>query len=382
MPTISRPARNATLGVALIFALLGTIAAWRNLTAADLPATTDTSVSLRNLPANQWIKYHEERPAGWSRQAHAGIAFDSKRGTLLIFGSDTHGGDWDNAVHEFNPKLKRWDTHQAAAKPETYRSDASGAPIAGTKVLQPWAMHTYDTIEYHPGLDALVVMSTTEHNPGPGPVPGITRQPTWIYDLSKRVWRPFENAGQPTPSFFAGSSAYDERRGVVVAYRYAVWELDIASGSWRRASAESHHEIHHTMAYDQRRGELFVFGDYRATNVVWSYRPGAKIGDAGTWTQHQPKGDPCPPYSTVPVAYDAAAGVFVLVVDNVEPNATTASTYLYDPEADTYKKLRGADLPRVAMNYMMAWDKNNRVAFLVTGVANGNVTVWAMRPQK
>jgi hypothetical protein len=342
------------------------------------------ATQLRNLPPNRWVKYHEERPGNWSRQGHAGIAYDSRRGTLLVFGSDTHGQDWDNAVHEFDPRRKRWETHQPVAGPETYRVDADGTPVAGTGAVRPWAMHTYDAIEYHPGLDALVVMSTTEHNPAP--VPGMGRQPTWLYHLATRHWEPLANAGRAAPAFFGGSAAFDERRGVLVAYRHGLWELDAAQRTWRKASAETHHGMHHTMAYDSRRGASYVFGDYRATNDMWRYTPGASAGKQGSWTKLRPQGDPCPPYTTVPVAYDAAQDVFILMVDDATAGARSpagsASTYLYDPDANAYRKLPGAELPRMGMNFMMAWDRRHEVALLVTGGWEGTVTVWALKARK
>ena len=375
---------TAAAAVALAAAVA---AAWLSRPSDDLPPEVENALQLRNLPANRWVKYHEERPGGWRRQGHAGMAFDSRRGSLLIFGSDTHGEDWDNAVHEFQPGPKRWETHYAAAGPETYRADEAGRPVAGKGTLLPWAMHTYDAIEYHPGLDALVVMATTEHNPRAAQVPGLAQQPTWIYELSTRRWRAFANQGRPSPSFFGGSSAYDERRHALMAYRGAIWELDLAAGEWRRA-ADGHHQLHHTMVYAPARGAAFVFGDYRPTNAIWSYRPGASIGEAGRWERHQPGGDPCPAYGIVPVAYDAARDVFVLVVDDVAPgsmskrSARSASTYLYDPAANTYTRLPDADLDPVGMNFMMAWDSRHQVVFLVTGDHEGVVTVWAMRPAR
>lgn len=355
---------------------------------AELPAEVDNSLQLLNLEPNRWFKYHEERPGNWSRQGHAGIAFDGKRGALLIFGSDTHNEDWDNAVHEFDPRRRRWQTHQAPAGPQTYRVDETGAAVAGTGSPMPWAMHTYDAIEYHPQLDALVVMSTTEHNPAVGQTPQIRRQPTWIYDLTSRQWRQFDNGGQPGPSFFGGSAAFDEKRGLLVAYRHGLWEMDLAAGIWRRATAERHHGMHHTMAYDTRRGLLFVFGDYRATDEVWSYAPGAVAGEQGSWTLHRPKKGSCPRVSSAPVAYAAAQDVFVLVADDVEPGppprpkASGALTYLYDPAAEACARLPAADLPPVGMNFMMVWDSNHQVVFLVTGDGRGAVTVWALKPRR
>jgi hypothetical protein len=379
--------RYLLLGSVVVILLAAAVTFWSARKSQDLPPELENALQLRNLPPNRWVRYFESRPGSWSRQGHAGMAFDTRRGSLLIFGSDTHGTDWDNAVHEFQPRLKRWETHYAAVGPESYRVDEVGRPIAGTTALLPWAMHTYDAMEYHPGLDALIVASTTEHNPRAGSVVGITQQPTWLYDLSTRRWTSFPNNGKPSPSFFGGASAYDERRDAVVAYRGDIWELDVKAGEWRRA-ARGHHQMHHTMVYDRRQGALFVFGDYQPTNSIWSYQPGAAVGEGGTWTKHQPTGDSCPPYSSVPVAYDAAQDIFVLVVDNVEPGsspqrrAASASTYLYDPHADAYTRLPEADMAPVGMNYMMAWDGNDEVVLLITGGPGGVVTVWAMRPKR
>jgi hypothetical protein len=265
---MTAPSRRLRLALALLLAVAALAGAWlwRGGDRTALPAEIENSLQLRGLAPNRWFRYHEARP-GWTRQGHAGMAFDSKRGTLLVFGSDTHGQNWDNSVHEFDPRRKRWETHQPLAGAQTYRVDAGGVPVAGTQELMPWAMHTYDAIEYHPGLDALVVMSTTDHNPAAGKAGRPAREPTWLYDLTRRQWRQLDNQGQPSPSFFGGSAAFDERRGILVAYRHGVWEMD-AAGVWRRASPQARHSMHHTMVYDRRRGELLVFGDYRATNLV------------------------------------------------------------------------------------------------------------------
>jgi hypothetical protein len=354
--------------------------------ADDLPDELANALYLRSLPANRWVKYHEETPRTWSRQTHAGLAFDTRRGSLLVFGSDTHGENWDNSVHEFHPLRRRWETHYRQAAPETYRADRDGRPIAGDGALQPWAMHVYDTVEYHPQLDALVVAGSPMHNPRGKSVPGVKSHPTWLYDLERRTWSAFPNNGKPAPVFFGGAVAYDDKRRVLVGYKHRLWEMDLQAGEWRQASAEGHHDLHHAMVHDSRRGDLYVFGSYARTNEVWRYRPGGNAGEQGAWQVLRPGGDPCPPYTTVPVAFDASNGVFLLVVDLPEPSrqgrATAAATYVYDPEANTYARLAQADREAVAMNYMMAWDRNHRVFFLVTGRRDGVVTVWALRLQR
>lgn len=59
--------------------------------------TNSATASADSLPSNQWVKLHEQKPddaTHFRRQAHGGSCFDSKRGRLILFGSDTHGRDW------------------------------------------------------------------------------------------------------------------------------------------------------------------------------------------------------------------------------------------------------------------------------------------------
>jgi hypothetical protein len=141
--------------------------------------------------------------------------------------------------------------------------------------------------------------------------------------------------------------------------------------------------MHQTMAYDYRRGKLF--GSDMGTSVEWNHGPGARVGEAGVWDLHRPGGDPCPPFSAVPAAFDGGHGEFVLVADDPAARATrqpetgSVSTYVYDPDANTYRKLPGGELDRVGMNFMMVWDRELGVNFLVTGSSSGTVTVWAMK---
>ena len=47
-----------------------------------------------------------------------GVTFDVRRGQLLVFGSDTHGSNWDNGVHAFDPFTGRW-THFSPPAPKS-----------------------------------------------------------------------------------------------------------------------------------------------------------------------------------------------------------------------------------------------------------------------
>src|SRR5574340_1205082 len=343
------------------------------------------------LKPNTWTLLAQPAQADWRRQTHAGIAYDSRRGTLLVFGSNTHGLDWDNEVHEFDPVTERWETHYPRAPKESYRADAAGRAIAGTDRLLPWAMHTYDNIVYDPRLDAIVVSARPEHNPIGKKLPEAKIHPTWIYDLKTRQWRIFANNGKPYPKFFAAASAYDPDRDVIAAYKWGMWEIGPERDEWKKATEGSHHEMHYTMDYDARHRKFVVFGDYYNSSDVWAYTPGARAGDKGTWERKTPQGNSCPPGQHFPVAYDSEHGVFLLVVDNIpyaeekagrrKPTgrASSSSTFVYDLGSNRCVRLPNADLQPLGMNYMMVYARYHKVFLLVTGDQAKPAVVWALK---
>lgn len=345
------------------------------------PTSDKRNPRLLALQPNVWIKIKEARGLHWHRQAHAGIAYDSKRGRLLIFGSDTHGYDWDNEVHEFDPATETWTTHYKRAPKETYRADSLSHAIAGGPRLLPWAMHTFDNIVYDPKLDAIVVTALPAHNPIRRRISDAKIHPTWIYDLNNHAWRIFQNNGKPSPTFFAAASAYDPDRDVIVAYKKTgVWELGPDRTEWKKATGERHHEIHFMMDYDTNHHKLAVFGDYHSTNAVWVYTPGPEAGSKGTFEKKVPVGDSCPRDKHFPVAFDDDNSVFLLVPDNTHPPPPkSSSTFVYDLEHNRYTKIPGADMPPLKMNYMMVYDKFHKVFLLVTGDHSKPMTVWALK---
>lgn len=387
--TSTRNTRLALTFGALAVALLLTFG-FLNL-ANPIRFLTDSAIlseDLEKIPANKWLRYYQPLYADWRRQGHAGVAYDTNRAVFYIFGSDTHGQNWDNSVHEFDPETKSWSTQYPAADPATYRVDDTGVGVSGDERILPWAMHTFDNILYDPINDALVVTAKPDHNPKIktlGQSPRI--HPTWFYSLTLQTWLTQENIGQAFPGNFAGSSAYDAERQVIISYGSGLAELGPGRDMWLKVPVNKPHQIHHSMEYDSVRKQLVVFGDYHNSNTVWVYTPGSLPGEAGFWEEREPGGDYCPPDQHFPVAFDTHNGVFLLVPDNNPDaptehkagSATSSSTFVYDPDRNAYRKLPGADLPAQRMNYMMVYDSHRQVFFLVTGDWQRPPVVWVLR---
>src|SRR5262245_12983129 len=66
---------------------------------------------LAGLPPGRWIEIHRQGNGDevtFTRQAHAGSAFDTRRGRIVVFGSDEHGRDWTNSPLYFDVAQRRW----------------------------------------------------------------------------------------------------------------------------------------------------------------------------------------------------------------------------------------------------------------------------------
>ena len=356
----------------------------------------DRNPRLLTLPANVWIKLPDRQRELPTRRNHAGAAYDPKRSQVLLFGADTHGRDFDNAIWSYDIVHELWRRAYPPSPISSYRGDRGGNRIAGTNGLFPWAMHVYDNIVYDPTLDALVVTSSAKHSKLA--IAGATRDPTWIYDLKDKAWRIHPNAGKQSPMFFGAGAAYDTRRDAIVAYnallsdapdlgigregeagRGGVWELGPDRRRWVRVNAESHHGIWFNVAYDSKRGTIAVFGDRELTNHVWEYVPGRRAGDPGRWIQHQPRGDACPKSKYFPVAFDEKNAVFLLVPTDFDAGKTV--TCIYDPAANAYTRVPNANMKPLGMNFTMVYDRQHGVFLLLTGsyLRNRVANIWAFK---
>ena len=66
--------------------------------------------NLMKIEPDRWVKIHEpkEGEATFRRQPHGGSCFDSRRGRLILFGSDSHGRDFSNSPRFFSPVDLKW----------------------------------------------------------------------------------------------------------------------------------------------------------------------------------------------------------------------------------------------------------------------------------
>ena len=330
-----------------------------------------------------WIQLHEQKPTDavvFRRQPHGGSAFDSRRGRLVLFGSDSHGEDWSNSPRFFELSTLRWTQAYADDDPATYRVNAGGIPVAGPNGDHPWAMHTFGAVVYRDAHDDIIVASYPAHMV-PGRFtdamahawPKIRKHPTWRFDLATNRWEALAIEPQ---HFFPFAAAYDRDRDLVYGYRSeGVFALGGRPPAWRMAVSPGRTGYHNNMVYDARHKALVVFGSHQNSNDVVVYNPARRFHDTMPTSGRRP-----PPSQHNPMAFHARLGRTVVLIDEGEGAKRRAQTWLYDLGADAWTRVAGATLPfAVGMNYNMAYDAADDALLLVANPPDAPTAVWALR---
>ncbi|WP_321528184.1 hypothetical protein [Sedimenticola selenatireducens] len=341
-----------------------------------------TNPAFHTLAKGRWIKIHQqgaEDTVKFDRQRHGGSAFDSKRGRLILFGSDTHGTDWSNVIRTFDMGALRWSVFGEIGRPEHYTVSSDGVPIASADHVQPWAMHTFDAIEYDPIHDRLIVASHPEHlKPGrfgnwlADIWPQIQQHPTWVYDFVSNQWE--YDLGKTT-SFFPYATAYDSRRGHFLGIRPDGIFQYLQQGGWSKVVKKGPYAYHTNAVYDQKNDAVVIFGNNKNSNDVWIYRPETEQLKRQSTAGIRPPGT-----QASPLAYHAGVGQVVALVDDPDQDAQVAQTWMYDTALDRWERLPEGDFPyRLGMNYNLQYDNLNNLLVLAANAPKEAISVWVLR---
>jgi len=367
-------ARAIALGVALF------------LPPALAAAEPRRNAALLGLEPNRWHKLHEQKAGDairFQRQEHGGACFDTRRGQIILFGSNTHGNDWTNSPLLFDPVECQWTRLYPDDDPKTYTVNAEGLPVAGERGDHPWAMHTFGALLYDPERDEMVVACYPAHmvpgrftNALKEQWPKVKRHPTWTFDLEKREWRPLPCKAE---HFFPYCAAWDSARKAVIGYRPdGIFELAGEPREWKRLAPKGFFGWHTNAAYDARNKALVVFGSNENANDVVAFWP-----TTGEHKKMPTTGERPPKDQHTPMCFDPGSGRTVVLVDrrlDEEGKKLQAETWLYDLAADAWTQVPAATLPfGCGMNYNMVYDPGHKVCLLVTGGYGQPTTVWALR---
>jgi hypothetical protein len=360
-----------------------------NLRAGE--ATEKLNPALVKLEANKWVQIHQQKAddkCRFMRQAHGGSCFDSKRGQLILFGSNTHSKDWKNCLYFFDPVSLKWTASYPQDDKSTYKVNAEGLPVAGEKGDHPWATHTFGALVYDSARDQIIVACYPGHmRPNKWGKAlkhlwgKVKKHPTWVYQPESASWKALKCKPM---HFFPNSAAYDSDRKLVIGHKPgSIYELAGKPRQWKKVASGK--EIpgwgHDNCAYDSSQKKLVVFGGNKNSNEIAVFDPAA-----GTLKLMPAAGKRPPADQHNPMEFVSGINMTVVMVDRTvkkdkaEKNST--ETWCYDLGPDKWTQITTATLPfTCGMNFNMEYDSRHKVLLLVTGGYGGvKTTVWALRP--
>ena len=357
----------------------------------DVPGEKSADFDWSSIPAGQWTAVPT---TGFSapKVFHGGAAIAPERGEVFFFGSDTHAptelekGE-SNAVWRLNLNTLVWsrDYEQDPKSAETYLilPDSQTVTASG----RPWAMHTFDGVEYDPSIGRVVVVSF----PGHARFEPEERYPWlkgewytslkpmhWEYDPDTKQWNLLREAD--APPIFAGALAYDSDRGMLVAHTGTdTYVFDRKNGKWIATGAVTQPGWHLAMVYDTYHQRPLLFGHNLNDTVVDLYDY-----EKGEWEAQEIDGEVLPANGSA-MAFDTNNEVLIFLANDAENTYHNASgksaTFVYDPESVTWRRLAIESPPLYGMNYLTQFDPvRNVMLFFEKSPETGNrVKTWAFR---
>lgn len=353
------------------------------------PTPPQLNKTVTDAPANTWITLHEQKATDkvrFRRQAHGGSCFDSKRGRIVLFGSNTHSKDWKNSPFFFDVAKAEWSRAYADDPVSTYKVNEKGMPVAGEKGDHPWATHTFGAVMYDPKRDEMVIACypghmrpdkwghATKHLWGK-----VKTHPTWVYSMASDTWKALECKPM---SFFPNSAAYDSDRGVIIGHKPgSIYELGGEPRSWKQTARGK--EIpgwgHDNCAYDAGHKKVVIFGGNLNSNDIAVYDPADKTLKLMPTKGTRPPADQHNPMEFVPGINQTVVLLDRTPKKDKSENSTT-ETWLYDLGKDSWTQVKTATLPfACGMNFNMEYDPGHGALLLVASPPGKGTTVLALK---
>ncbi len=332
----------------------------------------------QGLPKGRWVKIHQQKPEDqvfFTRQEHAGSGFDALNSRLYIFGSNTHGEDWNNAVYWFDLDTLTWSQSYQPDSPDTYSVNSQGVPVAGKAHNHPWAMHTFAAIAFDKLHRKLVVASYPGHLSPDRYGQSlahlwrrIKKQPTWLYDPGTNQWQSYDGKAE---QFFPYAMIYDSDRGVITGFKpNGIYDWQGRIFGWKKIGDRAMQQWHTNGVYDSVNHVFIFYGGNAMKNSVYVYKAGDKAVEKMPTLGLRPPGG-----QSMPLTFHKRSGRMVALIDT----ENQAQTWLYDYKSDSWQRLE-ADFPYpVGMNYTMEYDIRRDVVVLVSSPADQPVAVWVLK---
>lgn len=342
------------------------------------------------MPSGVWVDIPTSGQAA-PKVFHGGATIAPERSEVYFFGSDTHSpteleNGESNSLWRLNLETLHWSRDYEQDPKSTYRILPDSQTVTTTG--RPWAMHTFDCVEWDPAVGRIVVISHPAHvsfRPRErfpmfaGEWIKSLRSSHWEYDPDTRVWYRFN---YDPPKLFARAMVLDPERNQLIATNGdSTWEFDRATCRWSRYGRGTVGGWHLSMAYDTHAGQALLLGRNTGSDTLYAWTP-----ETSEWHTVETRGERAMPANGAAIAFDSKNGVMLYIAndhDNQYHNpGGKAVTFIYHSQGRRWERL-DIDSPELyGMSYLTQYDpvRNVFLHFEKSPSATGQrIRVWAMR---
>lgn len=333
------------------------------------------------LTPNIWVKLDTCGMAP-RKVFHGAASLAADRHEVFFFGADTHEVDYDNSVIRFHLENLSWTRDYEPDSLVTYELTPQGFPI--TSKGRPWAIHAFDTFDYHPPSRRLLFVGYPKHAhraKAQLEKKGITlvslRPATWWYDPDKKHW---ELLNISSPNLFAHGLAWDSTTDQFIGHDgSSTFHFDLASNRWKTYNYSSISGWHQRLVFETGTKRVLSLGNNKGSADLWAYSlPNMN------WEKVEVKEKPFPANGAA-IAYDTQQKVLLYIANDHfnsynNPSGKSA-TFLYRSSNQSWTRLDIESPPLYGMNYLMQYDPVRKVFlhFEKTSLFNEQLDVWALR---
>ena len=341
-----------------------------------------------NFTLDNWTQ-RTPSPSPSPRIMHS-MAYDGRSGLVVLFGGLGRGDTWT-----YNVSSDSW-TDKAPQFPPSARGGSlmsydssdglillfggsgqsgflqdswtySAATNAWTMLAPPFAPPGRDSAQGTFDASAgVLVMFGGQASFAPSEPVGDS----WTFNYSRVRWTtmiPTARSSQGMAADGNGTILVFGGRDNFESYKSDSWVFDASRNLWTSKTPQASPPPRNfpSMAYDEAAGLFVLFGGYYPLrNDTWTYSPGAD-----SWTNASPDISPTPRLQA-PMAYDPDERVSVLFGGSSMTTAL-ADTWKYDAGANAWTKLGPATSPGPRSLHAMAYDRASH-RFVLFGGTDGS----------
>ncbi len=334
-----------------------------------------------SLPSNTWVKLDTCGNAP-RKVFHGAATLAADRNEVFFFGADTHEADYDNSITRLNLGNLSWTRDYEPDSIETYELTSGGFPV--TTKGRPWAMHTFDTLDYHPPSRRLLLVGYPEHAhraKNQLQKKGINinnlSPATWLYDPDKQQWELLKTS---SPNLFAHGLVWDSTTDQFIGHDgSSTFHFDLEGKNWKTYQSPSIPGWSQRLVLETGTRKIFSLGNNKGSADLWTYALSNQ-----KWEKIEVGETPLPANGAA-IAYDTNQNI-LLYLANDHPNSYNnpsgkSVTFLYASSTHSWKRLNIESPPLFGMNYLTQYDPVKKVFlhFEKTSKTDEQLSVWALR---